>query len=73
VIAGERADEPVRELSAEHDLEALARLRPRLGETSYTGTVIQQAADGLAVGGRRGVHGSVVIGPPSGRENPWRE
>lgn len=73
MIAGERADEPVRELAAEHHLEAFPRLRPRLGETSYAGIVIEQAADGLAVGGRRGVHGPFVIGPWSGRENPWRE
>lgn len=73
MIAGERADEPVRELSTEHHLEALTGARARVGEAPNAGTVIQQAADGLAVGGRRGVHGTLVIGPPSGRGNPWRE
>lgn len=73
MIAGERADKPVRELATEHHLEALTGARARVGEAPRAGTVIQQAADGLAVGGRRGVHGTLFIGLPSARENPWRE
>jgi hypothetical protein len=73
VIAGERADQAVRELPTDRGLEAIAGARPSVGETPYAGTVIEQAADGLAVGGRRGVHGTLVIGPRARRRDPWRE
>ena len=73
MIAGERADQSVRELTAQHGLEPLTRPRARLAPARDAGTVVEQAGDGFAVGGRRCVHGTVVIGAALGRCDPWRE
>jgi hypothetical protein len=73
VIAGERAEKPVREFTAEGGLEAIASAGARLGQTGDAGAVVEQAADGLAVGGRRCVHGPLVIGGRPRRTDPWRE
>jgi hypothetical protein len=73
VIPRERADEPVRELPAQDRLEALTPARASLGQSGNAATVVEEAADGLAVGGRRCVHGPLVIGPVPGRADPWRE
>jgi hypothetical protein len=73
VIPGERADEPVRELPAQLGLEALTAARWSLDETCHAGAMVEQAADGFAVGWRRYVHGTLVIGGPAGGTHPWRE
>jgi hypothetical protein len=64
VIAGERADESACELPAERGLETFTSLRTGLDEPAEARAVVEQAADGLAVGGRRcGCnHGTLVIG-----------
>jgi len=62
VIPGERTDESVCELPAQDVLEAIAPARRRLGETCHPDAMVEQAADGFAVGLRRYVHGTVVIG-----------
>jgi hypothetical protein len=65
VIPGERADEAVRELSPEYGFEALTAARRSLDETCHTDAVLEQAADGFAIGLRRDVHGTFVIGGPA--------
>jgi hypothetical protein len=73
VIPGERADEPVRELPAHHGLEALAAARWSLDQTCHAGAMVEQAADGFAVGWRLYVHGTLVIGGLARPTHPWRE
>jgi hypothetical protein len=62
VIPGERTDESVRELPADRILETVTPARRSLGETCHPDAMVEQAADGFAVGLRRYVHGTVVIG-----------
>jgi hypothetical protein len=62
VIPGERTDEPVRELPAHDVLETVTTARRSLGETCHADALVEQAVDGLAVGWRRYVHGTLVIG-----------
>jgi hypothetical protein len=62
VIPGERADEAACELTTEDGFQTVASPRWSLGEAGDTGTVVEEAADGPAVGGRRSVHGPLVIG-----------
>lgn len=73
MISGERADEPVRELSVEDGLQALSWARGRFDLFGDAGAVIEQAVGGLAIRGRRCVHGSLVIGDRRGGSHPWRE
>jgi hypothetical protein len=73
VIAGQRADEPVRKLSPEDGLEPIPRTRARLREPGQSGTVIEEAADGSSVGTRRLVHGPFFIDASHPRSDPWRE
>jgi hypothetical protein len=74
VIAGERADEPVRELAAEGRLEPLTRARAGLGHAGDAGTVLEQTGDGSSFGGWRcGIHDTLVIGRRSPGSDPWRE
>lgn len=73
MITRERTDEPVRELSTQHDLETVAAARPSLSEACRADAMVEQAVDGLAVGWRRNVHGTLVIGGPDGPTHPWRE
>jgi len=57
-----------------HDgLEALERTRGRVGEHREAGTLVEQAADGSAVGRRRFIHGPLVIGVRATPVDPWRE
>jgi hypothetical protein len=71
VIAGERADQAVRELTPEDGLEAISSAGPRVGQSGDSSTVVEETADGLVV--RRYVHGPLVIGRLVEHVDPWRE
>jgi hypothetical protein len=71
VIAGERADQAVREFTPEDGLETIASAGPRGGQSGDSSTVVEEAADGLVV--RRYVHGPLVIGRVAENVDPWRE
>jgi hypothetical protein len=73
MIAGQRADEPVRELSPENGLEPVSAARAALRQPGETDAVIEEAADGSSVDTRRLIHGSLCIGASRRRRNPWRE
>jgi hypothetical protein len=74
VVAGQRPDEPLRELAADLRLESLAGTRARLLESGGSDTMVEEAGGGFAVDGRRcGVHGSFVIGGAIMRSDPWPE
>jgi hypothetical protein len=73
VIAGERTDEPVCELSADRGLEPVFRARAPLRQPWEARTVVEEAADGSSVDGRRLVHGPLLIGARHRRSDPWRE
>jgi len=73
VIAGERAEEPVRELAAQDRLEPLAPSRPRVGAPREACAVVEQAADGFPVGRRRCGHDTVDIDLARSGCDPWRE
>ena len=73
MIAGERADQAVREFSPDHCFEPLERARPGIGEERDSSTVVEEAADGSPVGKRRFVHGPLVIDGAAARCDPWRE
>jgi hypothetical protein len=70
---GERADEPARELAAEHGFQTLDGARARFAQTGDAGAVVEEAADGLSVVERRRIHGPSVIAAPAPPLHPWRE
>ena len=74
VVAGKRADQPLRELAPDNVLELIAGTRGRLGDAFHAGAVHEESADGSAVGGRRcGFHGISFIGAPQPPAHPWLE
>jgi hypothetical protein len=74
VIPGERADEPMRELAADHSLEAVFRPRGRVNLVWQSKTVIEKTAHASSVSdGRRLGHGPLVIDVPLTCGDPWRE
>jgi hypothetical protein len=73
VIAGERADQAVRELSPDHGFEPLERAGARISQARDSSTVVEEADDGSSVGRRRFVHGTLVIGAARSGCDPWRE
>ena len=73
MIAGERADQAVRELSPDHRFEPLERAGARIGQARYPSTVVEEADDGSTVGRRRFIHGTLVIGAAPSGCDPWRE
>ncbi len=73
MIAGQGADQPLRELPTDRCFQAVAAARTALGQARQSGAVVEQAADGSSVAWRRGVHGSLDIGPRRGSYDPWRE
>jgi hypothetical protein len=70
VIAGERADQPARELPTEGDFEPVPRLRLCVRENGHAGAVVEKAADGFSVVGRQCVHGPLSIVLRRGPDDP---
>ena len=75
MVAGERADQTLRELAPDDVLELVAAAGGRLGHALHAGAVHEEAVDGSAFGGRRcGFHGTSVIGAPAASLIPgWSE
>jgi hypothetical protein len=73
VIAGERADEPARELPAKCGLESLARLRLCGGNPGHAGTVVEEAVGGPSLVERQNIHGPLCIVAAEPAADPWRE
>jgi hypothetical protein len=73
VIAGQRADQSVRELSPDYGFKPLERTRAGIGQARDSSTVVEEAANSSSVGRRRLIHGTLVIGGAASRCDPWRE
>ena len=74
MIPGERADEPMRELSTDHSLEPVSRPRGRVNLVWQSKTVVEKTAHASSVGdGRRLGHGPLVIDARLACGDPWRE
>ena len=73
MVAGKRADQPLRELAPDDVLELIAGTRGRLGHAFHAGAVHEESADGSAVGRRCGFHGTCFIGAPPAPADPWLE
>jgi hypothetical protein len=74
VVAGERTDQPLRELAPDDVFQLIAGTHGWLGHAFDAGAVHEESADGSAVGGRRcGFHGTSCIGALQPRPHPWLE
>ena len=73
MIAGERADQAVRELSPDYRFEPLERAGARVGQARDSSAVVEEADNGSSIGRRRFVHGTLVIGAARSAYDPWRE